>query len=404
VNLKATGSRWRGDLAASGDRHPRIRAGFQLFVRYRLWIIGAVALTVAILDGRGAFDVHDPVLFVNAGKKLFTGDALNAFADRTVQEGPLALLIWGLIGYLSDLLNVGARMVASVLLQVGFTFAVVWLIRSSFAERDRPSADLELFAGLLVVLGGLSWTVLSTGHLAEGFIPLLWFQAAREARHGRLERAGLLIALSGGLKLWGVLGVPILLLGPVLDWRKLMRGVAIAAGVIAFLYAPFALFGDFNTFDYRWDIASTSVVHKLFSDSATFSWAMRVTQSVVVVVVGGALALFIRGRQRADWTVPIGIVAVKLLLDPIVFSYYSLTLAVLALLGAALVVRKLPPWVRVLGAAGAYLLLYPSWLLDGNVVGVVALVAVIAVAISALRTPSATDPPVESERGGAFTS
>jgi hypothetical protein len=385
--VKAAEEQFRADLAASGDRHPRIRAAFGFLVRYRLWIIGLVALTVAILDGRGAFDVHDPVLFIDAGKKLFTGDALDVFADKTVQEGPLALLIWGAIGRLSDVLNIGARAIASVVLQVGFTGAVVWLVRSSFSERDRPSADLELFAGLLVVLGGLSWTVLSTGHLAEGFIPLLWFQAARDARRGRVERAGLLIALSGGLKLWGVLGVPLLLLSPAVDWLKLMRGLAICAGVVVLLYAPFALLGEFNTLDYRWEIAHSSLVHRLFRDSATFSWAMRAAQSAVVVTVGAALALVIRGRQRADWTVPIGIVALKLLLDPIVFSYYSLTLAVLALFGAALIVRKWPPWVRLLGAAGLYLLLYPSWLFEGNLVGVVALVATVAVAVSAARSP-----------------
>jgi hypothetical protein len=376
--VKAAGERLRAGLAESGERHPRIRAAFGLFVRYRLWIIGVVALTVALLDGRGAFDVHDPVLFITAGKKLFTGDALNVFADRTVQEGPLALLIWGLIGYLADLLNVGARMAASVLLQVGFTGALVWLVRSSFSERGRPSADLELFAGLLVVLGGLWWTVLSTGHLAEGFIPLLWFQAARDARRGRVERAGLLMALGAGLKLWGALGVPILLLSPAIDRRKLLRGLAICGGVVVLLYAPFALFGEYNTLDYRWEVADSSLIHGLFSGSETFTWPMRALQSAVVVGVGGALAVFARARRHALWAIPLAIVATKLLLDPIVFSYYYLSLAVLAVLGATLLVATLPPWLRLPLVGAGYLVVFPFWLTSGNSLGAATLLVACA--------------------------
>ncbi|HEY7875905.1 MAG TPA: hypothetical protein VIG64_12380 [Actinomycetota bacterium] len=345
--------RVRSGFADSAARHPRIVAGFRAVVARRLWIIGAAALLMAILDGRGSFDVQDPELFIDAGKKLFSGDALNVFADETVQEGPIGLLFWGVIGQISALINVDPRMIAALVIYLGFTFAMVFLIRSALAERGRPSEDLELFAAAIVLFGGLAWTMLSTGHIAEGVIPLLWFQAAREARNGRLDRAGLLLALSTGLKLWGILGVPILLLNPTFDWRKLLRAGAILVGVVAVIWLPFVLFGEFNSFDYRWDIANSSLIHKLFAESTTFTWQMRAAQSAIVVLLGSALALVARGRPHADWALPLTIAAVKLLLDPILFEYYSLSIAVLAVIGAAGV--AFGRWIGLLVAAAFYL-------------------------------------------------
>jgi hypothetical protein len=351
----------RAGVADSARRHPRIAATLRAIVRYRLWIIGAAALAMAIADGRGSFEIHDPQLFIEAGKKLFSGDALDVFADETVQEGPLSLLFWGVIGHLADLINVDPRMIAALVIYPGFTFVVVFLIRSALAERDRPSEDLELFAAAIVLFGGLAWTMLSTGHIAEGVIPLLWFQAARHARKGRYDRAGLLIALSAGLKLWGVLGIPILLLNPTFDWRKLLKAGAITAAVAALFYAPFVLFGEYNAFDYKWDVSDSSLIHDLSPDSATFTWQMRAVQSGVVVALGAALALFGRGRLRALWAVPLGIVAAKLLLDPIVFEYYTLSASVLAVLGACVIAAQAMPWSRVVLAIAAYLVVFPFW-------------------------------------------
>lgn len=360
-----TEERLRAGMADSARRHPRIATFLRTIVRYRLWIIGAAALAMAIVDGRGSFEIQDPQLFIDAGKKLFSGDALNVFADETVQEGPLGLLFWGVIGQIAALVNVDPRMVAALVVYPGFTFAVVYLIRHTFRDLNRPSEDLEFFATAIVLFAGLAWTMLSTGHIAEGVIPLLWFQAARDARRGRLNRAALLIALSAGLKLWGILGIPILLLNPVFDWRKLIRAGAITAGVAALFYAPFVFVGEYNSLDYQWDIADSSLIHKLFPDSDTFTWQMRAAQSGIVVALGSALALFGRGRLHALWAVPLAIIATKLLLDPIVFEYYTLTASMLAALAGSLTTISLPRWLRVGAAIGAYLVIFPFWLGGG---------------------------------------
>src|SRR5918992_1957369 len=128
VFRERTEERVRAGLADSAERHPRIVAVLRTIVRFRLWIIGAAALAMAIVDGRGSFEIQDPQLFIEAGKKLFSGDALNVFADETVQEGPLGLLFWGVIGQISTLINVDPRMIAALVIYPGFTFAVVFLI------------------------------------------------------------------------------------------------------------------------------------------------------------------------------------------------------------------------------------------------------------------------------------
>jgi hypothetical protein len=376
--------RIRAGVADSAERHPGIAAALRAIVRYRLWIIGAAALAMAIVDGGGSFEIHDPQLFLDVGKKLFSGDALNVFADENVQEGPLGLLFWGVIGHVADLINVDPRMIAALVIYPGFTFAVVFLIRSALAERDRPSEDLEFFAAAIVLFGGLAWTMMSTGHIAEGVIPLLWFQAARDARKGRMDRAALLLAISTGFKLWGILGLPILLLNPEFNWRKLIRAGAITVGVTALFYAPFVLFGEYNSLDYRWDIADSSLIHKLFPDSDTFTWQMRAAQSAVVATTGGAIALLGRRRLAVDWAIPLALVAIKLILDPIIFEYYGMSIVLSLVVGASVACASQTCWTRLLIVA---LAVVPGMASLGLAVGLAS-----ALAVFASTTPSRQGP------------
>jgi Glycosyltransferase family 87 len=379
--------RLSSELAASGSRHPRLRAAWRWFVRHRLWFVVGAALVVAFLDGRGSFEVQDPSLFVAAGKKLLSLHPLDAFADKTVQEGPLALAFWGLVGYVADLIRVDPRMVASLAINVGFTLAAVFTLRALLEERERPSADLEVFAAAILLLGGLTWTMLSTGHVAEGLIPLLWLHAARSARRESSQRAAILIGLATGLKLWGILGLPVLLLVPAGGLRKLAVSGVTAIGLSALFYAHLA-FGATAPLHYEWEIAASSPIHGLFPDSTSFTWQMRVAQSATVVIAGAALAFALRGRRHADWAVPAALVGAKLLLDPIVFSYYPLSVQVLALVGAAALVAPWPAWVRLVGAGLLFLVLSPAWLFQGNLAGVVLLVVAMSMAVRLAVRPA----------------
>src|SRR5205823_2373004 len=100
------------------------------------------------------------------------------------------------------------------------------------------------------VATGLTHGAFVDGHPAEAVSPLLWVLAAVEVRRGRAWRAGLLIGVSAGFELWGLLGVAVLALAP--RARDALRGAAAALITAVALLAPFAVFGSFHMFDYEW--------------------------------------------------------------------------------------------------------------------------------------------------------
>jgi hypothetical protein len=61
---------------------------------------------------------------------------------------------------------------------------------------------------------------------------------------------------------------------------------------------------------------------------------LRLLQGACALGLGAALALTLRGAERAVWAVPLGIVAVRVLLDPTLYSWYWLGLETLALVAA----------------------------------------------------------------------
>src|SRR5207302_4710715 len=90
------------------------------------------------------------------------------------------------------------------------------------------------------------------GHPAELVVPLVWVLAGRRAQRGQAIRAGLLVGLSAGLEVWGLLGLPVLLLARP---RRALGGSVAAAAAAATLFAPFLIFGRFEMLSYRWQIS-----------------------------------------------------------------------------------------------------------------------------------------------------
>jgi hypothetical protein len=163
-------------------------------------------------------------------------------------------------------------------------------------------------------------------------IPLLWVLAAIDARDGRTIRAGLLLGLAAGFEVWGVLGAPVLLLAPAA--RLALRGFAGQVAVTVALFAPFVLAGDFRMFDYSWRVEGWTLVRFLVPAGSEFPWGLRVLQGACALGVGAGLAFALRRTERAFWAVPLGIVAVRILLDPTLYSWYWLGLETLTLLAA----------------------------------------------------------------------
>jgi hypothetical protein len=304
----------------------------------RVWlpVLGAAAV-VASLD-RGT-DPGDLVYFVHRGEALLSAAWADTFSDPMLQSGPLQLLVFGAVrdlGALAFVLEVG---VAALLLFV--------LGRVGVGDRVR------LVVGLVAVAVGFTHGAFVDGHPAEAVTPLLWVLAGVWAREDRVVRAGALVGLSAGLELWGLLGVPVLLLAPRLR-RTVLGGVAAVCVFVAGL-APFVLGGEFRMFEHEWHVSSGTLL-SLFVDSGTdFGWPLRLLQSSLALGCGAAIALVARRSVHAVWLVPLGVVLVRLLLDPLSFGWYWLEAEALVLVGAALLVRVLQTRVgeaRLARAAG----------------------------------------------------
>jgi hypothetical protein len=287
------------------------------------WLVplGASALVAAF----GTRDPADLPYFAHAARTLFSSRWADTFADPSLQVGPLQLLVVGL----GD--RIGGLGFLAYALEIALAALVVFVVGRLLRGRPHRAA-FQALAGLAAVALGVTAEAYSYGHPAQVAVPLLWVLAALDAREGRTFRGGALLGLSAGLELWGVLGAPVLLLAPV--FRRALGGFAAQVAVTGALYLPFVLGGDFRMFDYRWKVEGWTLVHFLVPAGSDFPWGLRLLQGAVALIVGGALALALRRTDRAIWAVPLGIVAVRVLLDPTLYSWYWLGLETLALVGA----------------------------------------------------------------------
>ena len=164
-------------------------------------------------------------------------------------------------------------------------------------------------------------------------IPLLWIAAAPQARRGRGGLAAALLTLSAGLELWGILGLPVLLLLPRVRSAALW---ALAAGAaLCALLLPFAAFGRFNMLAYHWEVADGTLLHLFVAAHTPFTWPLRALQGGAAIAAGALAARRLRHSSQAVWVVPLAVVATRIVLDPIYNPWYWLAPQTLGVLGAA---------------------------------------------------------------------
>lgn len=288
------------------------------------WLLplAAAALAAAL----GTRDPADLPYFAHAARTLLSAHWADAFADPSLQVGPLQLLVVGV----GD--RVGGMAFLDYLLGLGLTALAVFTVGRLLRGRSQR-ALLQCAAGLALVALGITAEAFSYGHPAQVAIPLLWILAAIDARDGKTVRAGALLGLAAGFEVWGVLGAPVLLLAG--SSRHLVRGFVAQVALTAVLFGPFIVFGEFRMFDYAWRVEGWTLVRVLVPAGSEFPWSLRLLQGACALVVGAALALTLRRTERALWAVPLGIVAVRVLLDPTLYSWYWLSLGTLALMAAA---------------------------------------------------------------------
>jgi hypothetical protein len=297
-------------------------------VRDRGWVLLACALApaaaVALLVHPS--DTGDLPFFVHTARGLLSADWARVFADPNVQVGPIQLLLFA----------VGDRLgVLALLVQVGAA-GLLWVASGRLLAGRDPRVRFGVC--VVAVVLGLTYGAYQDGHPAQLVVPLLWVLAGCDAREGRVARAGLLVGLSAGFELWGMLGAAVLLLAP----RAKDAAVAIATelAVTAGLFLPFVVAGEFRMFDYHWQVNGDTLLGLALSPGTDFSWPMRALQGAVAFAAGGVVVLLLRRSLHAVWAAPLVVVVVRLALDPVRYPWYWLAVQVLVLLGAAEVVTS----------------------------------------------------------------
>ena len=358
-------ARLRASIEQYSSAHPKLTGMYATLLKHR------VAALVVLSAIRGWLDSFPPVisrdlrLFSSAGRAILDGRLWDVYSAPEVQIGPVALIFYGLNSLLADTLGIRLEVGISIGVTVALTVLSLIVMRMAWRSIQRqPTEGFELFFGLVIVLGGITFEAVSSAHASEAFIPLLWVTAALTMMQGHAGKAGAFLALAGLLKAWGVLGAPLLLLSP--SMRKWLNGTSTMGGLTVLAYVPFILAGPLATLSFAWVVKPQSPLRVLIEPGTEFGWGYRSLQAFVIVTVGAIMTASGRGRAGTAWLVPLTMVGVRLLTDPLDYHYYILPIGVLGLIAAGAVIPFEPSWWRIPMASGFYVILVPFFFLKGG--------------------------------------
>lgn len=380
-------------LAAGLPEAIRGHSGHPLLMavkRHPAAFVVVLVLARAFLDGLGYQHPDDPVLLSDAGLKLLRGDISSVYADERVQVGPLGLLIYGFAGLLHEL-GLGLIMMLSVIASATYGAALWFCVKAlgSSGEGVRRASA----AVVVAVLAGLSWTAATSGHSTEGLVALLWVYAAFQIQKGRADRAGIALGIAVAIKLFAVLGLPMLLLFP--SFRRQLQGFLSALLVSLIFWLPFFLAGPTNMFGFVWEIKPHAPLALLFEPLTEFTWQLRVLQAGVICGFG-ALAAYASRRQRFSFlSVPLVLMGLRLLTDPLGYHYYILGPGSILLVGWALTIGSevRASWLAL--PALYYAALIPFFLWGG----VLLASWIILLSVALLATPAVSRLQVAPDQG-----
>lgn len=352
-----------------------------------------VALTlIALVSVSEAFPQPvDVSAFAPAGAELLQGQWARIYSDSFIQAGPFELAFWGI----TELLHVHTALQWQLV--VVFGSALAGLVLGVVVERIlRPitpvwSPVLAAAATLLGAVTAMLTTSISSGHPAEVAVPLLWLGSGMMARRDRPFTAAVLLGLSTGWELWGVLGAAVLLLAPRIDLRMLWRSALGVLAPIALIFVPFLLLGPFQMFSFHWTIYSGTLAELLFPHATTFSWPMRLVQAALSLGGGAVAALVLRRRAAALWIVPLASCAIRLFLDPVDADYYRVPPIALVIVGMMIAIAQASAPVFVATVVLLNLVVdfeQPKWLIGGLLV-----LAVAGTTALVVRVGQKGDPP-----------
>ena len=192
---------------------------------------------------------------------------------------------------------------------------------------------------------------------------------------------GLLVGLAAGLKLWGVLGIPVVLIGR--RQRDLWVRGLLAGAVVLLCYVPFFAWGEVNTFTFTWGMSNAgSTLAQLGSWLGASDWTLRVIQGAAAILVGCAVAV---RRSGSGLTIIIGVISTRLLLDPLLMSYYPGPLVVLTLLWVWTDPGTRTAGWRFIALAAVPVLVVVPYLIPLQVTKAIWMVGMVAVPLAILR-------------------
>jgi hypothetical protein len=261
----------------------------------------------------------DYTFFGPAGANILTGHLSAVFANSGVQAGPFELLPYGIAHLIAVHTALGWNIFYSVFVAV-LSFGIVFGL--SFVRGTAPrtwSWYLALAVSAVAVLGWCVPSAVVLGHPAEVVIPVLWACAARCALEGRFAATGVLVALSAGWEVWGVLGAPVILLAVS---PKVWRAALAGAVTLALLYLPFLLTGTFTMFGFAWTVSNDTLLAAIAPALHAFPWSLRLLQAAIAIGAGCLIAVLGRRVVYGVWLVPLAVILFRLLLDPVLLSYY----------------------------------------------------------------------------------
>ena len=271
-----------------------------------------------------------------------TGGLHTYAAHPVLQIGPLALLAAS--GF--DLLGSAGR-VAAVLALAAEGLALVGIIGTTKIGGAAPS-QRRLLAAAVVLLPIWMELAFHYTHFDDGLALLFAALAVRAAADGRGLAVGVFLALAIDSKPWAVGFAPLLLAVP--RGRRRTPALACAAGVAA-AWLPFVV-ADARTLGaagFRIPVTATSALRALgVASSSTPSWDRPVQ------LLGGALLALAAVRTGRWPAVLFAALAVRVLIDPGTYAYYTSGLVLAALYVDLFLVRARIPVYAIAAAVAIY--------------------------------------------------
>jgi hypothetical protein len=284
--------------------------------------------------------------FAEGGRLLSSGGAaggLHLYATHpALQIGPLTLAVSAVL----NVLGTGTGRVVALVAMSATGLPVLTAVWRLLPAPERLRRGRLLAAGLLFLP---VWTELTThfGHLDDVLALCLSVAAAHAVSRRHPVWAGVALAAAADAKPWAAAFVALVLVLPRKDrWPALG---AFAAGV-AVAWLPFVVADPHTLMAARFTIPNdySSALRVIGVNSAGTPWWDRPAQ-LAIGTAGGCLAVR-RGRWQA---VILIVVAVRILLDPGVYAYYTSGALLGTLMVDLLVSRWRLPWTTA--AAGALL-------------------------------------------------